>query len=121
MNEVVWDIFSILSQNTGYVVFAEGDIIITGSAAMRFVMKLSAAKFGVAFGIIYAVVFFVWGLAAALFGWGAGMIKLIAEFYPGFGSTPGGAAIGALWGFGVGFVFFSLAAAIYNRLIGEDE
>ena len=33
-------------------------------------MKIDAAKFGIAFGIIYALVFFVIGILAAVFGWG---------------------------------------------------
>lgn len=83
-------------------------------------MKLNPLKFGIAFGVVYAVIFAVYGLAAALFGWGVGFAKMVGEFYAGFGPTVGGAVIGALWGFGIGFVFFSLGAAIYNCLLGED-
>ena len=82
-------------------------------------MKLHASKFGIAFGIVYAMVFFLYGLLAALFGWGGAMAEMIGSFYVGFGATLGGALIGALWGFGVGFVFFALAASIYNRLVGR--
>ena len=46
------------------------------------------------------------------------MAEMIGSFYIGFGPTLGGALIGALWGFAVGFVFFALAASIYNRLVG---
>ena len=81
-------------------------------------MKLDAGKFGIAFGMVYAVVFFLWGLLAALFGWGGAMAEMIGSFYLGFGPTLGGALIGALWGFAVGFGFFALAASIYNRLVG---
>ena len=80
-------------------------------------MKLHASKFAIAFGIVYAVVFFLWGLLAALFGWGA-MAEMIGSFYVGFGPSLGGPVIGALWGFAVGFGFFALAAWIYNRLVG---
>jgi hypothetical protein len=81
-------------------------------------MKLDVGKFGLAFGIVYAVVFFLYGMAAALFGWGGAMAETIGSFYIGFGPTLAGALIGALWGFAVGFVFFALGAWIYNRLIG---
>ena len=81
-------------------------------------MKLDVSKFGLAFGIVYAAIFFLYGMAAALFGWGGAMTEMIGSFYVGFGPTLGGAVIGALWGFVVGFVFFALAAWIYNRLIG---
>ena len=80
-------------------------------------MKLDAVKFGVAFGAVYAVVFFLYGLVAALFGWGVNFAKMIGEFYAGFGPTLAGSLIGAVWGLGIGFVFFYLAASIYNRLI----
>jgi hypothetical protein len=79
-------------------------------------MTIDAVKFGLAFGIVYAVVFFLYGALAALFGWGAEMTELIGSFYAGFGPTLGGALIGAVWGFVVGFVFFALGAWIYNRL-----
>jgi hypothetical protein len=81
-------------------------------------MKLHTAKFGIAFGIVYAVVFFLYGALAALFGWGSAMAEMIGSFYVGFGPTLGGALAGALWGFAVGFVFFAVAAWIYNRLVG---
>jgi hypothetical protein len=36
-------------------------------------MKLHASMFGIAFGIVYALVFFLYGALAALFGWGGAM------------------------------------------------
>jgi hypothetical protein len=44
-------------------------------------MKLHTAKFGIAFGIVYAVVFFLYGALAALFGWGGPMAEMIGSFY----------------------------------------
>ena len=58
-------------------------------------MKLHPSKFGIAFGIVYAAVFFLYGLLAALFGWGGAMAEMIGSFYIGFGPTLGGALIGA--------------------------
>jgi hypothetical protein len=84
-------------------------------------MKIHAAKFGVAFGIVYALTFFLYGVMAALFGWGAEFADFVGDFYVGFGPTFAGAMIGAVWGFVVGFVFFALAAWIYNSLIGPSE
>ena len=81
-------------------------------------MRIQAAKFGIAFGIVYAVVFFLYGLLAALFGWGTAMAEMIGTFYLGFGPTLAGALIGAVWGFVVGFVFFAVGAWIYNSLVG---
>ncbi len=47
------------------------------------------------------------------------MAEMIGSFYLGFGPTLGGALIGAVWGFAIGFVFFALAAWIYNKLVGD--
>lgn len=80
-------------------------------------MKLDAVKFGIAFGIIYATIFFLYAMIGALFGWGEEMIDLIGKFYVGFGASFMGAVIGAIWGLAIGFVFFALAAWIYNRLL----
>ena len=80
-------------------------------------MKLHTTKFGLAFGIVYAMVLFLYGAVAAFLGWGGAMAEMIGSFYIGFGPTLGGALIGALWGFAVGFAFFALAASIYNRLV----
>ena len=81
-------------------------------------MKLDAVKFGVAMGAVYGLVFFVYGAVSALTGAGAEMMRLIGGFYLGMGPSLLGAVIGALWGFGVGFVFFGAAAWIYNALLG---
>jgi hypothetical protein len=90
-------------------------------ARRRQAMRIHPAKFGVAFGIVYAVTFFLYGVMAALFGWGAEFADFIGVFYPGFGPSFAGALIGAIWGFAVGFVFFALAAWIYNRLVARSE
>jgi len=82
-------------------------------------MTIHAVKFGLAFGIVYAVTFFLYGAMAALFGWGAEFADFIGDFYIGFGPSLAGAVIGAVWGFVIGFVFFALAAWIYNRLVGR--
>ena len=60
-------------------------------------MKIHAAKFGVAFGIVYALIFFLYGAVAALFGWGAEFATMIGDFYFGFGPTLAGALIGTVW------------------------
>lgn len=74
-------------------------------------------KFGLAAGIIYGVMFFLYALAGALFGVGGETLRMIGGFYPGIGPTLPGAVIGALWGFVVGFCFFALLGWIYNRLL----
>jgi hypothetical protein len=49
----------------------------------------------------------------------AALAEIIGSFYAGFGPTVGGALIGAVWGFVVGFMFFALGASLYNMLAGE--
>jgi hypothetical protein len=66
------------------------------------------------------VVFFLHGILAALFGWGAAMAEIVGSFYVGFEPSLGGALIGAVWGFVVGFVFFAGGAWLYNRLVGSS-
>jgi hypothetical protein len=39
--------------------------------------------------------------------------------YVGFGPRRGGVLIGAVWGFVVGFVFFALAAWLYDMFIRD--
>jgi hypothetical protein len=84
-------------------------------------MRIQAAQFGIAFGIVYAVVFFLYGLVAALFGWGTAFAEIVGSFYVGFGPTLGGALIGAVWGFVIGFVFFAAGAWLYNLLVGRSD
>jgi hypothetical protein len=84
-------------------------------------MSIQPAQFGIAFGIVYAVVFFLYGALSALFGWGAAFAEMIGSFYVGFGPTLVGSLIGAVWGFAIGFVFFALGAWLYNRLIGGSD
>ncbi|HEX6111268.1 MAG TPA: hypothetical protein VFZ10_03105 [Geminicoccaceae bacterium] len=83
-------------------------------------MRIQPLAFGIAFGVVYAVVFFLYGILAALFGWGAALADIVGSFYAGFGPTPGGALIGAVWGFAVGFVFFALGAWLYNILVDRS-
>ena len=80
-------------------------------------MHIQPLPFGIAFGVVYAVVFFLYGILATLFGWGAAFAEMVGSFYVGFGPTLGGALIGAVWGFAVGFVFFALGAWLYNALV----
>jgi hypothetical protein len=80
-------------------------------------VRIDPGRFGIAFGVVYALVFFLYGLLAALFGWGAALAEVMGSFYLGFGPTLLGALLGALWGFAIGFSFFALGAWLYNRLI----
>jgi hypothetical protein len=81
-------------------------------------MKLNPVKFGIAFGIVYAAIFFLYAILAAQFGWGGEIIELTGSLYFGFGPSFVGALVGVVWGLALGFIFFGGAAWIYNRLLG---
>ncbi|MFQ5912274.1 MAG: hypothetical protein ACE5JS_03735 [Nitrospinota bacterium] len=83
-------------------------------------MRLNAVKFGLAFGIIYGLFFFLYTLAAALFGAGAEFMKMVGNLYVGVAPTVPGAIVAAVWGFAIGFIFFALAAWIYNGFVGRS-
>ena len=44
-------------------------------------MRIRVAPFGLAFGIVYAAVFFLYGLLAALLGWGTAFAEMVGSFY----------------------------------------
>jgi hypothetical protein len=91
--------------------------LILVSVRGRMAMRLHAARFGLAFEIIYGLFFLLLGLAAAQYGWGVESMKATRELFPGFEPTIVGAAIGGIWGLVLGFVFFGLAARLYNAML----
>ncbi len=80
-------------------------------------MKLHAAKFGLAFGIMYGLFLFILGLAAAEYCWGVESMKAARELFPGYEPTLSGAVVGGFWGLVLGFVFFGLGAKLYSSMV----
>jgi len=75
---------------------------------------LCVGSFGVAFGVVEALVMLVLGWSGWLFHYGVGMVHQLAPIYHGFGPTFVGGIVGAIWGFVVGLIFGLLVAWIYN-------
>ncbi len=79
--------------------------------------NLGVISFGLAVGITLAISAFILSLAAAFFDWGTPMVMILSSLYVGFSPTFVGGVAGAVWGFVNGFIFGTLIAWIYNRLI----
>lgn len=79
-------------------------------------MKLDAMKFGLAGGIITAVLTFALALGATFAGVGGAMIDSLASLYVGYEASIVGGLIGAVWAFVEGFVFFYMMAWLYDYL-----
>lgn len=77
---------------------------------------LDAKRFGLAGGILGALIMLVWTLIAANTGYGAEILELIATVYIGYSVTNVGAFIGAVYCFIDSFVGLYLLAWLYNWL-----
>lgn len=78
--------------------------------------KLDVKALGLTFGILWAVVFFLWTLIAIPTGYGAAMLEMIGTIYPGYSVTFGGALIGGVYAFIDGLIGGAVVAWLYNRL-----
>lgn len=76
--------------------------------------KLNAVGFGLAWGLVSAILLCIFGLSA-MSGYGATYVTLLASVYFGYGASILGAIIGAMWGFLYGFVIGWVVAALYNN------
>lgn len=69
---------------------------------------------GLALGIVEALFTFALGMAAWKMNYAPDAVKMIGEFYMGFGPTLEGSLKGAAWGFVTMFIAGVLIAWIYN-------
>ena len=76
--------------------------------------RLAPAKFGFAWGLMWAIGLLLMGWSAWLWGYGMAFVALFASVYIGYGPTFLGAVLGAVWGFIDFFIFAWLVALIYN-------
>ena len=83
--------------------------------------KLDVQRFGIAFGITWALGSLLLGLSATLFGYGAGIVEQVSSVYVGYGATIGGALIGAVWGFVDAYIGGVIFAWIYNKLASSNN
>ena len=81
-------------------------------------MKLNAIKFGLSFGILWALGMLVLTIVSASTGYADAFLRLFVGVYPGYGVTVGGAFFGLIDGFVDGFVGAWLVALFYNKLVG---
>jgi len=81
-------------------------------------MKLHAAKFGVALGIVWAFCCVFLSFSTMLFNWGNAWVDLLASLYIGYAPTVIGALIGMVWGFIDAFIGGLVVAWLYNKMVG---
>lgn len=85
-------------------------------AAIRF----NSLMLGITGGVLSAGIMY-FATIASLAKWGdqsGNYLGLLAVFFPGYSVSPGGAWIGAFWGFVYAAVFFSLSYRLYGRVLG---
>lgn len=77
-------------------------------------VKLAPAKFGFAWGVMWALGILLTALTAWLWGYGLEFVQALSTIYIGYSPTFLGGIIGAIWGFIDFFIFTWLVALIYN-------
>lgn len=77
---------------------------------------LNAKNFGLACGILWAVVVLVMGWAAAWIGWTDSMVEVFSSLYIGYSASFVGALVGAVWAFFDGFIGGYIFVWLYNKL-----
>ena len=83
--------------------------------------KLSPNSLGLSLGLLSAVCIFLLAIFSIVFnGWGKTMILEISSIYVGYAPSMKGAVIGAIWGFGEGFIGGYVLAWLYNIFLKND-
>lgn len=77
---------------------------------------ISVRKFGLAWGLSFALFFFVFGITSATLGIWTEAVELCSKVYIGFEPSFIGSIKGALWGLVEGTVAGTVIAFIYNRV-----
>ncbi|PJC37188.1 hypothetical protein CO046_01815 [Candidatus Peregrinibacteria bacterium CG_4_9_14_0_2_um_filter_53_11] len=79
--------------------------------------KLSVKGLGLASGVLWGVGLFLWTLVVSLasLDWGRSSLQLVADIYPYFDISVGGAFLGLVFGFIDGWICGSLLAWLYNK------
>lgn len=77
--------------------------------------RLSPLAFGLAIGIVWAIVVFSAGFTAQpSWGYGVGFVTSLSSIYIGYGPSLEGSFIGALWALIDGLIVGLLIAWVYN-------
>ncbi len=80
--------------------------------------RLSPARLGFAFGLLGGLDLLLLGWAGWVWGFAAPFINILGSAYLGYSPTFLGGIVGGIWGFIDFFIFFWLAALIYNCTLG---
>lgn len=78
--------------------------------------RIDAIRFGLAGGILSALIIFILTLLSTLSGYGLDALLTLKSLLPGYDIDVFGSVVGALYGFLIGFVEFFIIAFIYNIL-----
>lgn len=76
---------------------------------------LSAKNLGLAGGILWGAVVFVFTFVWLATGYAGEFLVGLAGVYPGYSLTVGGAFIGGIYGFIDAFIMFYILAWLYNK------
>ena len=77
---------------------------------------INAKNFGLAGGILWGGIMFLFTLFSSLTGYGFNWLNIWLEVHPFYAVTLFGSLLGLFWGFIDGFMFFFLLGWIYNKL-----
>jgi len=77
---------------------------------------LNAKNFALAAGIFWGAALFVFTLISIYTGYGSVFLDLLADIYPGFNISVGGAFLGLIYGFIDAFVGCYIFVVLYNWL-----
>ena len=89
------------------------------SGLQRAILRLNARAWGISFGLVAGLGLFGATLFLVLKGGEAvgQHLNLLANFFPGYRVTIGGAFIGLVYGFVCGYGIGRLIGALYNRMV----
>lgn len=85
-------------------------------AMRRAVLRLNAQAWGVTFGLLFGLGLFVATILLVLKG-GENVgahLGLLANYFPGYRVTTGGAFLGFVYSFVLGYIFGRLVGVVYN-------
>jgi hypothetical protein len=80
-------------------------------------MRLDHTLAGLSLAIVGSLTIAVYSAFAFYTGYGIEVESIIESLLPGYTLTLSGAIVGVIWMFSLGFVFGSVTAWVYNKLI----
>lgn len=80
-------------------------------------MRIDPTLAGLALAIVGAMMIAIYSAFALYTGYGIEVESIVESLLPGYTLTLSGAIVGVIWMFSLGFIFGSVTAWIYNKLI----